>query len=237
DTASNQLALVIADDGRGIDREAVAKRAGHAVDTDAELLDAIVVPGFSTRDVATRTSGRGVGMDVVKKIIVDQLGGQIELHTERGVGTELTLRVPVTIAIVDVFSFSCGPQTFVVPVSVVDEIFELEPAQRERLSEIALLQRRGRAMPLVALGALLAIDRGTDSKNALVVRRGGAPIAFAVDRMLGRQEVVVRPLEDPLSRAPGIAGATDLGDGKPTLVLDLIELGARMSARTAEARA
>jgi two-component system, chemotaxis family, sensor kinase CheA len=231
--ASNQLALVISDDGRGIDREAVAKRANRAVDTDADLLDAIVVPGFSTRDVATRTSGRGVGMDVVKKIIVDQLGGQIELHTERGVGTELTLRVPVTIAIVDVFSFACGPQTFVVPVSVVEEIFELEPAQRERLSEIALLQRRGRAMPLVALGSLLAIDRGAGSKNALVVRRGGAPIAFAVDRMLGRQEVVVRPIDDPLLRAPGIAGATDLGDGKPTLVLDLIELGTRMSGARA----
>jgi two-component system chemotaxis sensor kinase CheA len=233
DIASNQLALVISDDGRGIDREAVAKRAGRAVDTDAELLDAIVVPGFSTRDVATRTSGRGVGMDVVKKIIVDQLGGQIELHTERGVGTELTLRVPVTIAIVDVFSFACGSQTFVVPVSVVEEIFELEPAQREHLSEIALLQRRGKAMPLVALGSLLAIDRGDGSKNALVVRRGGSPIAFAVDRMLGRQEVVVRPIDDPLSRAPGIAGATDLGDGRPTLVLDLIELGARMSGARA----
>jgi two-component system chemotaxis sensor kinase CheA len=88
-------------------------------------------------------------------------------------------------------------------------------------------------MPLVALGSLLAIDRGDGSKNALVVRRGGSPIAFAVDRMLGRQEVVVRPIDDPLSRAPGIAGATDLGDGRPTLVLDLIELGARMSGARA----
>jgi two-component system, chemotaxis family, sensor kinase CheA len=235
--AGNQLALVIADDGRGIDRDAVAKRAGHSVDSDAALLEAIVVPGFSTRDVATRTSGRGVGMDVVKKIIVDQLGGQIELHTARGVGTRFTLRVPVTIAIVDVFSFVCGPQTFVVPVSVIDEIFELEPSQREHLSEIALMQRRGRAMPLVALGSLLAVDAGTSSRNALVVRRGDEPIAFAVDRMLGRQEVVVRPIDDPLARAPGVAGATDLGDGKPTLVLDLVELGARMSLRKPAVRA
>jgi two-component system, chemotaxis family, sensor kinase CheA len=232
ESSGNQLALVVSDDGRGIDRDVIARRGGGAIDSDVALLGVISAPGFSTLDVATRTSGRGVGMDIVRKIIVDQLGGQLDLETKVGVGTSFTLRVPVTIAIVDVFSFACGSQTFVVPVSAIDEIFELEPSQCGHMGEtVSLLERRGRAMPLVSLGAVLAVDAGAGASKALVVRRSSGPIAFAVDRMLGRQEVVVRPIEDALARGPGIAGATDLGDGRPTLVLDLIDLGARMAAR------
>jgi two-component system chemotaxis sensor kinase CheA len=140
----------------------------------------------------------------------------------------------VTISIMDVFSFACGAQAFVVPVSAIEEIFELEPGQRivpASATTVSLLERRGRAMPIVSLGALLATDTGADARKALVIRRNGEAIAFAVDRMLGRQEVVVRPIEDVLAHAPGIAGATDLGDGKPTLVLDLGELGGQIARR------
>lgn len=97
-----------------------------------------------------------------------------------------------------------------------------------------LLERRGRAMPLISLGALLEIA-GSGTHKAMVVRRGGEPIAFAIDKMLGRHEVVVRQITDPLARAPGIAGATDLGDGHPTLVLDLVELGGLVALREGRA--
>lgn len=230
------LELVVRDDGRGIDRAAIARRAGRPIATDEELLEVLTTPGFTTRDSASSTSGRGLGMDIVKRIAVAELGGELALSTVVGAGTELRLRVPLTLAIIDVFSFECGPQAFVVPVAAVEEIFELAPAEAIRPPTGAgagvvtmLVERRGRPLPLVSLGALLAIDRGEAARKAIVIRRNGGALAFAVDRMLGRHEVVVRPVTDPLARAPGIAGATDLGDGRPTLVLDLSELGAQVS--------
>ena len=234
ETSGNRLELSITDDGRGIDRDAIARRANRPIPDDDALIDVLTTPGFSTRDVATETSGRGLGMDIVRRIIVDQLGGELHVQTELGVGTTFRMLVPVTIAIIDVFSFACGSQSFVVPVAAIEEIFELAPGDRVAPpggAGVSLLERRGRAISLVSLGEVLAIDPGTSASKALVVRRNGEPIAFAVDRMLGRQEVVVRPIEDALARAPGIAGATDLGDGKPTLVLDLVELGARIATR------
>ncbi len=224
--AGNQLELVIHDDGRGIDRAQIAKRANRTIDDDIELLEALVAPGFSTRDIPSQTSGRGLGMDIVQRIAVADLGGQLSLATELGIGTTFTLRVPLTIAIIDVFSFECGPQAFVVPVAAIDEIFEISDAGMVTpgSSRVTLLERRGAAMPLVSLGMVLDIDTGKNATKALVTRRNGEQIAFAVDRMLGRHEVVVRPVDDPLVHWPGIAGATDLGDGRPTLVLDLAEL-------------
>lgn len=234
----NRVELVVRDDGRGIDRRAVAARSRRAVDSDLELLDVLTSPGFSTRDVVTHTSGRGLGMDIVRRIATGELGGELLLSTTPGAGTAFTLRVPLTIAVVEVFSFVCGRQTFVVPVSSVEEVFELDP-DRDLLppaapgasSPIRLTERRGQAIPLRSLGTLLAIDDGEAARKAIVVRRQGAPIGFTVDRMLGRHEVVVRPVDDALVAAPGIAGSTDLGDGQPTLVLDLNALGARGAER------
>lgn len=237
--AGSQIEVVVRDDGRGIARDAVATSSGRRVDDDDALLEVLTTPGFSTRAVADQTSGRGLGMDIVRKIAVSQLGGELAVETGPGAGTAFTLRVPVTIAVIDVFSFVCGPQSFVVPVSAVEEIFEVAPElvvtppSAVGAAAFALLERRGRAIPLVSLGAALAIDGGAAARKALVIRRNGEPLAFTVDRMLGRQEVVVRPVDDPLVSMPGIAGATDLGDGRPTLVLDLLELGELVRDRMA----
>ncbi len=234
----SQLELVVTDDGRGIDRSAIARRADREIHDDADLLDVLTTPGFSTRDVVTQTSGRGLGMDIVKRVAVGELGGEMTITSVAGHGTTFRLKVPLTIAIIDVFAFECGPQAFVVPVAAIEEIFELArdrevhpPAPGSPRNSITLLERRGRPMPLVSLGALLDIDPGVTAKKAMVIRRNGELMAFGIDRMLGRHEVVVRPISDVLARAPGIAGATDLGDGRPTLVLDLFELGARVTAR------
>lgn len=234
----NQLELAVQDDGRGIERQAIAARAGRAIDDDAGLLDVLTSPGFSTRDVVTRTSGRGLGMDIVRRIATGDLGGELTMSTKPGEGTTFTLRVPLTIAVVEVFSFVCGTQTFVVPVSSVEEIFELRsgqqiqpPAAPGTRSPVGLAERRGEAVPLRSLATLLAIGAGGEASKAIVIRRHGAPVGFTVDRMVGRHEVVVRPIDDVLVKVAGIAGSTDLGDGRPTLVLDLHALSAHGAGR------
>ncbi|MBX3466713.1 MAG: chemotaxis protein CheW [Planctomycetes bacterium] len=225
------LELDVTDDGRGVDAAALARRAGAPVPQDPDaLLDLLCRAGLSTHDAATETSGRGMGMDIVRRI-VQGLGGEVRLATRPGAGTTFTLRVPLSISILDAFTFECAGQPFVVPVAVVEEILAVDPARLVATpgGGARLLERRGEVVPLVPLAQVFGFEPGPGGK-ALVVRRGGAPFAFAVDRMLGQQEVVLRPLEDPLVRVRGVAGTTDLGDGLPTLVLDLVALSAAATA-------
>ncbi|WP_075009204.1 chemotaxis protein CheA [Stigmatella aurantiaca] len=231
---SGRLELSLSDDGRGVDAAAVAARAGVPVPgAGTELLDLLCRPGLSTRQAADATSGRGMGMDIVKRIVVEQLGGALHLETRPGQGTTFTLSVPLTITIVEAFIFECATLRYAVAVSTVEEIIEVDPTRivhppGEAQGGAALVDRRGVAVPLVHLAQLLRREGGRDgfAPKAFIVQQRGLPVAFAVDRLLGQQEIVLRPLEDPLVRVPGVAGATDLGDGQPTLVLDLPALGA-----------
>ena len=235
-----RLELTVSDDGGGVDREAVARRTGgELASTDSSLLDALCRAGLSTRDQATTTSGRGMGMDIVKRIVVDQLGGELSMKTEAGSGTVFTLRVPLTLTIVDAFTLECRGQRFVVPVSTIEEILEVDPravryGPTQGGEHLGLIERRGEAVPLVDLGSALRMTSAAQpARQALLVRYRSEPLAFALDRVIGQQEAVVRPLSDPLVQVPGIAGATDLGDGRPTLVLDLSGLGAALQERAA----
>ena len=233
----NQLELSIEDDGRGVDREQVARRANREVpQTDAGLLDLLCLPGLSTRDQATTTSGRGMGMDIVHRLAVDELGGELLMTTRPGLGSTFTLRVPLTITIVDAFSFDCAGQRFVAPVSMVEEIIEIDPVKVIQgpgaNAGAALVQRRGAALPLLQLARIFNLTSAEPATRAMVIRRAGEATGIAVHRMLGQQEVVVRPMEDALVRVPGISGATDLGDGRPTLVLDLSALAGRLLAKS-----
>lgn len=279
--SSSELELRVTDDGRGIDAAAVAARAGRPVPrSDEELLELITLPGFSTVEQATSSSGRGMGMDIVRAAVTG-LGGSLALRTTPRAGSVFSVRIPLSISIVDAFAFACGEQAFVAPVSMVDEIIEVDPAsvvsppappsaaqpgglypaavQPEALQPEALppgatppgalrpgaprpaplkmVERRGRSMPLISLAGLFAIPPVPGAaQKALIVRQAESSFAFAVDRMLGQQEIVVRPIEDPLVKVVGVAGSTDLGDGKPTLVLDLvglISLASRERSRSA----
>ena len=241
--ANNLLELTVEDDGRGVDVAALAERAGvQPVATSEGLLALMCQPGLSTRREASTTSGRGMGMNIVRRT-VEELGGQLSLQTATGAGTSFTLAIPLSITIVDAFSFRCGEQPFVVPVSAVEEIVEVEPGQVTRApsgkgrAPLRMLDRRGTAIPLMSLERVFHLEAAnTELRKAIVVRRDGQPYGFEVDQMLGHQEVVVRPLEDPLVRQPGIVGSTDLGDGRPTLVLDLVTLCGRLSRRRTDAR-
>lgn len=237
--SSSMLEIRVEDDGAGIDIARLAARAAVPLPDDADgVLELLCRPGLSSKDQASTTSGRGIGMDIVKRIVVDELGGDLAVETIRGKGTTFVLRVPLTVAIVEAFRFACGDQAYVVPVSSVEEVLNVDdlpsasaPRQRPGTPTVRLLQRRDETVSLVDLGALLGHPAAARPK-ALLLRNLGVPLAFSVDRMLGQQEVVVRPLKDPLVDVPGVAGSTDLGDGRPTLVLDLLELSARMDSLT-----
>ena len=238
--SNNQLELSIEDDGRGVDRAEVARRAERGEpQSDAGLLELLCLPGLSTRDQATSISGRGMGMEIVKRIAVDELGGEMQLRTQTGAGSLFTLRVPLTITIIDAFVFECAGQRFVAPVSMVEEIIEIDPAQlshgpsRGQVSAASMVQRRGEALPILQLEGLFGLKSDTPATKALVIRRAGEATGLAVHRMIGQQEVVVRPIDDDLLRVPGVSGATDLGDGHPTLVLDLAALAGSAIGREA----
>jgi two-component system, chemotaxis family, sensor kinase CheA len=251
--SDSQLELTISDDGRGIDAQEVARRASAPLPaSDDALLALLVRPGLSTKSQITTTSGRGVGMDVVKRI-VDELGGELMMRTVPGQGTTFTIRIPLSITIVEAFSFLCGGETFVVPVAMVEEIQEVElervvrgpdrrkrpragPDRRQSARATDMMQRRGEAVPVLRLDEIFGLAPVADERRkAIVVRRNGEPFAFAVDRMLGQQEIVVRPLADRLVRVDGVSGTTDLGDGRPTLVLDLAALGGKLLGESAGA--
>jgi two-component system chemotaxis sensor kinase CheA len=245
---NRQIEIRIEDDGRGVDRARVAAKAGRDVPADnAALLEMLCHPGLSTRDEVDTTSGRGVGMDIVRKIVIDGLGGELMLETTPGVGTAFVLRVPLTIAIVDAFMLRCGGQRFVVPVPVVEEIIDLDPTRLVRGPRVGgretrFFARRDETVPVIDLArALGLVDADADGRQlettqALVVRRGhDEPVAFAIDRVLGQQETVVRPLVDPLVVVTGVSGSTDLGDGRATLVLDLIGLTSKLGEKRGKA--
>ncbi len=235
--SNTHLTLTISDDGGGIDRLAVARKSQREIgESDAALLDVICEAGLSTLDEVSTTSGRGMGMDIVKRVIVDQLGGELFVSTELGRGTTFTLRVPLTIAIIDAFTLECAGQRFIVPVSVVEEIMEIEAgrtiampgaSRASQTSAVGVVERRGEAMVVLDLARVLHLRGGDDARKAVVVRHGGEPVCFLLHRVVGQQEAVVRPLVDPLVQVHGVPGATDLGDGRLTLVLDLVALAAQ----------
>jgi two-component system, chemotaxis family, sensor kinase CheA len=237
--AAATLEVSISDDGGGIDPVAVARRAGRPVPgTVAELLDILAMPGFSTRDAATATSGRGVGLDIVRQT-VETLGGTLVLDNRPGQGTTLRVRAPLTLALLDALAFEAGHERYLAPLGVVDAVVELDPAQvvRPPRGQAAgctpgLLHVRGDVVPLVSLRDALGLPSADDERKAMIIRRHGQPFAFGIDRMIGCHEVLVRPLADPLVAVRGVTGAADLGDGRPTLVLDLGVLVARLSRST-----
>ena len=230
-TAGERIIIKITDDGRGIDRDRVLERANAAgldhgltqID-DAALLQLICSPGLSTRDEADRQSGRGVGMDVVKKAI-EELGGVISLATQIGEGTTFTIELPLTLAIAEALIVTVDGQRFAVPQSAVREVLEVESASTKVLENNEIISYRGKVLPLMRLARVFELNhqRG-DRFHVLVLGEETNAVGLAVDRIIGQREIVVRAIKDPLAQSKGIAGATELGDQRVVLILDITAL-------------
>jgi two-component system chemotaxis sensor kinase CheA len=221
------VTLEIADDGRGIDLEAVSDRAkvvglpvvGGPLNGPA-LLALLCAPGFSTRKDADRASGRGVGMAVVKQT-VEELSGTLEVESIAGVGTRFIMHLPLTLAITDAIITRIGGETFAVPQSTIREVIEVAISDLRVIEENEMVPHRGGALPIVRLARLFGIGASrADRLHVFVVGAGATAIGFAVDRIIGQREIVVRAIQDPLARVEGVSGATDLGDGRVVLILD-----------------
>jgi two-component system chemotaxis sensor kinase CheA len=236
-TSGEMVLIEVADDGRGIDAGAVVERAraagvpglDAAVD-EARLLDLICEPGLSTRGEADRASGRGMGMAVVRNA-VQELGGTMRLETRVGEGTRFVLTLPLTLAITDALIAAAAEQRFAVPQSAVHEVIEIDEGGVRQLESGELIPYRDRSLPLVRLRTLFGLEASTASRlHAFVVGAGHDAVALGVDRILGQREIVVRTIGDALLKVDGIGGATELGDGRVVLILDVPALVRR--ART-----
>jgi two-component system chemotaxis sensor kinase CheA len=230
-TAGESVVIEVTDDGEGIDLHAVLARArarGMNVPDgpfdERALLDIICASGFSTRDEADRGSGRGVGMAVVRRT-VQELGGTLGVRTAEGRGTTFTIALPLTLAITDAIIAQVGDHTFAIPQSSVREVIEVEAAAVYPLEHNELMTHRGTSLPIVRLANLfgITVDR-RPRLHAIVAGAGLAAVGLLVDRIIGQREIVVKTVTDPLIRVRGVSGATELGDGRLVLILDLAAL-------------
>ncbi|ADV27317.1 CheA signal transduction histidine kinase [Pseudoxanthomonas suwonensis 11-1] len=221
------IVIEVADDGRGLNRAKILAKAaerGLAIPdnpTDAQVWDLIFQPGFSTADQVTDLSGRGVGMDVVRKNI-QALGGEVQLESAEGRGTRVVIRLPLTLAILDGMVVSTGGEILILPLSHVLEA--LQP-QTEDVRTVAgdgrVLRVRGEYLPLLSLSGTFGFGNGGGESLVVVVEGDGQKLALQVEELVGQQQVVVKNLEKNYRRVPGISGATILGDGRVALIVDV----------------
>jgi two-component system chemotaxis sensor kinase CheA len=238
----NDVVIAATDDGRGVDVEAVRRRAVErgllAPDDEIsrkELLALVFAPGLSTRGEVTETSGRGVGMDVVRANIT-ALGGVVDIDSAPGRGTVLTMTLPITLAIIQALIVGVADQRFAIPLNSVRETLLLDPREIQRSDGRELLNLRGEALSLrrLALEFLLGPAERDQKQYAVVLGIGDARLGLLVDRLEGQQDVVIKPIQGPIRSVRGIAGATELGDSGAVLVLDVSALVD--DARTREGR-
>ena len=227
------IVIEVCDDGGGLHREKIlakAKQNGLAVSdsmSDSDVWQLIFAPGFSTAEVVTDVSGRGVGMDVVKRNIT-QMGGVVDIKSARGFGTTITISLPLTLAILDGMSVKVGDEIYILPLGFVVE--SLQP-QREDIKEIngkgRVIKIRQEYLPLIPLyESFNIVPRHVDPSNGItvIVEVDGKKAALFVDDLVGQQQVVVKNIESNYRKIPGISGATILGDGGVSLILDVAAL-------------
>ncbi len=230
----DHIILSIIDDGAGMDPEVLRANAVRKGLMDEEAaarlddkgcFDLIFMPGLSTKEKISDVSGRGVGMDVVKTKI-SQLNGQIEINSEIGKGTELRIKVPLTLAILPTLMIQLGERKFALPLSIVDEIFELSSKKISIVDGREVVMNRGKAPPIFYLRKWLLKPNEQNAKahsdpHVIMVRVGNASVGFVVDQVIGQEEVVIKPLDKLLQGIPGMAGSTITGDGNIAIILDI----------------
>ena len=231
-SASHQggsIVIEVRDDGRGLSREKILSKArerGLDVSdqmSDADVWQLIFAPGFSTAAVVTDVSGRGVGMDVVKKNIA-ALNGTVEIDSAEGYGMKVSVRLPLTLAIMDGMSVGVGEEVYILPLSSVIESFQVKADAVSTVGQGSqLVKVRDEYMPVIELEKVFQVPRFDFERSCdimVVVEAEGSRVALLVDELLGQQQVVVKNLESNYRKVPNVSGATILGDGKVALILD-----------------
>ncbi len=232
------IVIEVADDGGGLSRNRILKKAKErGMNVSDDMPDSAVwmliyEAGFSTAEVITDVSGRGVGMDVVKRNIAE-LGGRVEIDSAEGFGTRTTIRLPLTLAILDGLSVSVGGQTFIAPLGSIVESLQVNVEDLKSVSgQGHLLRVRGEYLPLISLHEVFNIKNAvTDFTKGIVViiETERKKTALMVDELLGQHQVVIKSLESNFRKVPGISGATIMGDGKVALILDVAALAVQHS--------
>lgn len=231
-SASHQggsIVIEVRDDGKGMSRQKILSKArerGLDVSdqmSDGEVWQLIFAPGFSTAEVVTDVSGRGVGMDVVKRNIA-ALNGTVEIDSAEGYGMKVSVRLPLTLAIMDGMSVGVGGEVYILPLSSVVESFQVKADAVSTVGQGSqLVKVRDEYMPVIELEKIFQIPRFDFEKSCdimVVVEADGSRVALLVDELLGQQQVVVKNLESNYRKVPNVSGATILGDGKVALILD-----------------
>ncbi|MDR7334944.1 chemotaxis protein CheW [Roseateles asaccharophilus] len=224
------IVIEVRDDGRGLNRDKLIKKAREkGIDapdsmTDAECWNLIFAPGFSTAEQVTDVSGRGVGMDVVKKNITS-LGGTVEIDSAEGYGMKVSVRLPLTLAIMDGMSVGVGDECYILPLSSVVESFQVQPDTIKTVAGSGrVVEVRDEYMPVIELEKVFDVPRFDFehvSSIMVVVEAEGGRVALLVDELLGQQQVVVKNLEANYRKVNDVSGATIMGDGRVALILDV----------------
>ncbi|MEY8303172.1 chemotaxis protein CheW [Anaerosalibacter bizertensis] len=229
----NNVVIEVEDDGAGIDHEKVKKKAIEKeiiTEQDAEILtkeesvELLFKAGFSTSDIVSDVSGRGVGLDVVKSKI-ESINGSIEVETSQGKGTRFIIRIPLTLAIIQGLLVKLGEEIYAIPLSSISEITILESEKIRKVQGQEIILYRDKTLPIVRLNSLVGIeDKNMDELTVVIVRKGDKQAGLIVDDLIGQQEIVIKPLGKFLSNIKYLAGATILGNGKISLILDVNSL-------------
>ncbi|MDH5324915.1 MAG: chemotaxis protein CheA [Gammaproteobacteria bacterium] len=234
---AGSIVIEVSDDGRGLDKTKILEKAmnqglvSHThILSDSEIYNLVFEPGFSTVDEVTHFSGRGVGMDVVRKNI-ESLRGSVDIDSYPGTGSITRIRLPLTLAIIDGFLVSVGDSSFVIPLDLINECIESDAIHKELPSYINL---RGDVLPLFDLGKQMKIPTDTNSRsNIVVIQFGSVKAGIIVEKLLGEFQTVIKPLGKIFNHLKGVSGATILGTGEVAVILDIPALLSKVTDNVA----
>lgn len=229
--AGGEVLIRVRDDGRGMNAETIRAKAVErgllspdAQPTESQIFSMIFEPGFSTAETVTELSGRGVGMDVVRRTI-ENLRGSIDVESSLGSGTTVTLRLPLTLAIIDGLLIEVGQERYTVPLASVKEIVELPPSKAKASRTQDFLDIRGRFVPFLRLGTLFACEAPPSAtQNVVIVEAADGIVGLVVDRIIGTNQTVIKQMSKLHRSARSISGATIMGDGSVALIIDVPQL-------------
>lgn len=238
---SGSIVIEVEDDGKGLDKKKILAKAhernlvseGQVV-TDNEIYKLVFEAGFSTASEVTNLSGRGVGMDVVKRNI-EALRGTIEISSDEGIGTRITIRLPLTMAIIDGFMVGVGDSCYVIPLDMVLECIEMDSEVSEYKQQQGYINLRGEVLPCIQLSEMFKEDKKPDARrNIVVVEFAGDKVGIVVDELLGEFQTVIKPMGKVLQNLSGVSGATILGSGDVAVILDIPSIVQRMVQRSVQ---